>query len=847
MIGRTISHYKIIEKIGSGGMGTVYKVRDTKLDRFVALKFLPLHLSQNEEGKKRFIQEAKAASALDHPNICTIYEIDKTENGQMFIAMACYDGEVLRAKIERGPLPLEQALDIAIQIVQGLAKAHAKGIIHRDIKPANILVTDDGIVKIIDFGLAKLAGRTMLTKEGTTMGTVAYMSPEQTKGAEVDHRTDIWSLGAVLYEIITGKQPFAGDYEQAVFYSIMNEDPEPITVLRTGMSMELERIVTKCLDKETNNRYQHADELIVDLRQLQGESKSRISASSHRPPAKKNRWSLGVASLAIAVLLAVILIAFFFTNRESEITERIPIAVVDFLNETNEPELDGLSGMLITSLEHSRRLSVLTRGRMFDILRQLQKAEIDHIDESLGKEICQKAGINVMAIASIRKFGERYSADLKLLDHQKNEYLVTAKSEAHGQENIPELIDNLAEETRKALKERENEIQAASRRTGAVTTINLEAYQHFFKGEELLNKLQEEESIGEFKKAIELDSTFGLAYYRLGYTLHFFGKNDEARIALSQANASLDRIPEKERYMARAYAAHLGHTPPELQAGLAILRDMEKYYPDDKELIFFIGDWSYHNLDFETAKKYLKRVLTMDPNFRRALIHLFLTHRDSGDYQGALRVAENMSRLSKDAFSYWMLGVAHGRLGQYESAVANLKEGLAISTDPDLYHDLVYVYCEADSLKQARSVVQETLSIDRNDVWSWYLLVKVLLKLNRPSEAEAFARQLHREHPGFHSNNFLAWILASGGIDADQAIPLAEKAMKNKPERFRDRVQARPYYLVPEHTLGLVYLQQHNYQKAVEFLEIAQPQAPLRDGIKNDLKKAKELLRQNAG
>ncbi|MFQ6093669.1 MAG: serine/threonine protein kinase, partial [bacterium] len=220
MIGKTISHYKIIEELGAGGMGTVYKAQDTKLDRFVALKFLSPHLSQDEEGKQRFIHEAKAASALDHPNICTIYEIDETKpgpgepGGQMFIAMACYEGESLKEKIEGGPLPLDQALDIAIQTAQGLVKAHERGIIHRDIKPANILITKDDSVKIVDFGLAKLSGRTMITKTGTTMGTIAYMSPEQARGAGVDQRTDIWSFGVMLYEMVTGQLPFKGDYEQ---------------------------------------------------------------------------------------------------------------------------------------------------------------------------------------------------------------------------------------------------------------------------------------------------------------------------------------------------------------------------------------------------------------------------------------------------------------------------------------------------------------------------------------------------------------------------------------------------------------------------------------------------------
>ncbi len=222
MIGTTISHYKILEKLGEGGMGVVYKAEDTKLKRTVALKFLPPELTRDPEAKERFIHEAQAASALDHNNICTIYEVAEIDDGQLFIAMACYEGETLKSRIAQGQLRIEEALDFVGQIAQGLVRAHEVGIVHRDIKPANIIVTTRGEVKIVDFGLAKLSGRTLLTKSGTTLGTAAYMSPEQARGEQVDQRTDIWSLGVVLYEMLTGKRPFESEYEQALVYSILN-------------------------------------------------------------------------------------------------------------------------------------------------------------------------------------------------------------------------------------------------------------------------------------------------------------------------------------------------------------------------------------------------------------------------------------------------------------------------------------------------------------------------------------------------------------------------------------------------------------------------------------------------
>ena len=271
MIGQTISHYRIIAKIGEGGMGIVYKAEDTRLDRTVALKFLGAHLTADDDGRRRFIREAKAAASLDHPNICTVYEIDETE-GRIFIAMPYIEGRSLTDTIAAGPLKLPEALDIARQAARGLQEAHSKGIVHRDIKPPNIMIATSGsgerLVKIMDFGLAQLSGVSKLTRANTTLGTIFYMSPEQTQGTLVDHRSDVWSLGAVLYEMVTGQQAFKGHYEQAVMYSILNEEPEPVTSVRAGVPMELEWILGKALAKAADRRYQSAVELAVDLETL---------------------------------------------------------------------------------------------------------------------------------------------------------------------------------------------------------------------------------------------------------------------------------------------------------------------------------------------------------------------------------------------------------------------------------------------------------------------------------------------------------------------------------------------------------------------------------------------------
>jgi len=268
MIGKTVSHYKILEKLGEGGMGVVYKAEDTKLKRTVALKFLPPELTRDPEAKERFVQEAQAASALDHPNICNVHEIGETDEGQLFIAMACYEGETLKKRIGRGQMPFYEAVRVAIQVGEGLASAHARGIVHRDVKPANIVVTSDGMAKILDFGLAKLAGQARLTKTSSTLGTIAYMSPEQARGEDIDHRTDIWSLGVLLYEMLTGQLPFRGEHESAQLYSIVHEDPQELSSLRPGTPSLVSSVIGKALQKDRASRYQTVEELVTDLKKL---------------------------------------------------------------------------------------------------------------------------------------------------------------------------------------------------------------------------------------------------------------------------------------------------------------------------------------------------------------------------------------------------------------------------------------------------------------------------------------------------------------------------------------------------------------------------------------------------
>ncbi|HET19582.1 MAG TPA: serine/threonine protein kinase [Chromatiales bacterium] len=277
MIGTVISHYRILSQLGEGGMGVVYRSEDLKLDRTVALKFLSSNLVRDREAQLRFVHEAKAASALDHPNICNIHGIEETDDGRLFIAMACYEGETLKDIVDRGPLDLEDALEIAVQAAQGLAKAHSLGIVHRDIKPDNVFLTEDGLVKLLDFGIAKLMGSTQMTRPGTLLGTVSYMSPEQVRGEEVDRRTDLWSLGVVLYQMLSGRLPFEGTTQEAVLHAIVKAQPEPPGEFRGKLPPALERAVMKCLQKDVSERYQGMEALLQVLQPLVGRTGSHLT------------------------------------------------------------------------------------------------------------------------------------------------------------------------------------------------------------------------------------------------------------------------------------------------------------------------------------------------------------------------------------------------------------------------------------------------------------------------------------------------------------------------------------------------------------------------------------------
>ena len=725
MIGKQVLHYRIVEEIGRGGMGIVYKAHDSRLDREVALKFLPHDLTSTEDEKARFLQEARAAATLNHAHICTIYAIEEAD-GDQFISMEYVDGITLRRKIaESGGMSIDDVVALGVQIGDALHEAHTRGIVHRDVKAENIMVNRRNQAKVMDFGLAKLKGSLKLTKTSSTVGTLAYMAPEQIQGGEVDARSDIFSFGVVIFEMLTAHTPFRGEHEAAVMYSILNEDAEPVSKYIPDASPELIHILNRALEKDPEDRYQSVHDMVIDLRRLKKDS-SRISRkmtegyvpplpagtgsgqrAKDRPPGRRSRnLIVGGAVLLLLVLAGAAYLTGLFGEGES--TERLTVAISDFVNETSEPELDGLSGMLITSMEQSRRLAVITRARMFDILKQNGKEEVTRIDETLAREVARAAGAEAVVSASIRKFGKLYSIDLKVLDPKKDEYIFTAKEEGEGQESIPQMLDRLSEKTRIGLKEKAHEVQALQQGVAEMTTSNLEAYQHYFRGEELINRMKFREAEAELQKAVELDTSFGLAQFRLAYALEWFSDAAAARYT-AQALRHIDRIPERDQFLLRSQDVRqrLG-----MKASIEVLKQMEQRYPDDKEMLYNIGDYSYHLGDYESALRYLTQTLSIDPKFERALQHLAWTYRDLGNFEQMLETARKYVAVSGSGDAYGLLAFAYSSLGRSGEGLQALQQAKELFPDSwQLTRSIIGLRIDEGDLdaaeKEARSLLKQ--------------------------------------------------------------------------------------------------------------------------------------------
>jgi tetratricopeptide (TPR) repeat protein len=653
----------------------------------VALKFLPTEFISDPEVKARFTREAQSAAALNHPNIVTVYEVADFQD-RLYIAMEYVQGESLKNLIEKKELRLSEVVDIGMQICAGLAKAHEVGITHRDLKPQNIVVDNDNRVRILDFGLAKLKGDVKITRDGSTLGTVSYMSPEQAQGEETDRRSDIFSLGVMLYEMITGRLPFQGEHHAAILNSIMTQEPQLLSRYNNRISQELERIVSKALSKDKKERYQHVDDLQADLRRERKISEqvrsSEITAATQvvKPQRKLFTWIVSVSVFFVVVLLLLILKPFQveITPEKAAVAEERSMAIMYFENLVDPEDNDRLGQMitslLITDLSESQYvMRVMSRQRLYDILKLLGKEDLKRIDRTVASEVARKAEVGWILTGDILQTEPTIVLTSDISDAATGEILATQRVTGEEGEDLFAVVDKLSSQIKKDLALPGATKKELDKAVAEVTTHSPEAYRHYLDGVDNYQKVYFAEAIESFEKALEYDSTFAMAYFWLAG----LKAEPEKKELIEKAVEYSDKVSKKERFYIKIREAAINGDSEDALEGM---QKMAENFPDDKEPLQWLGHYYFETKDYEKAISYYNRSLEIDPLFKLVYNMLAYTYHYLGDFEKSIWAINRYISIAPDeANPYDTRADLYAWNGRIDQAIGSYKKALEKKPD----------------------------------------------------------------------------------------------------------------------------------------------------------------------